>query len=276
LQVGLKDFFLNLYNFSDVMLEFRKTFKVKTINLIMETLKGEREGLEKETIIILRDKIAAKLEQRKLAGLTEVAVLGIVGGHSVPEIFTLLKKEKYIDWTKVHIFMLDERKVPINHELSNFKMAKDLFLDVVPEKNVHPYNFELHSLGNYEEEMRKVKDYGSDLPYFDIIILTCGEDSHIASLFPKHDSIKKDSEMFINVNDAPLEPPERMSASRRLLGRSETAILIFFEARKVNAYKKFISDKYDIESCPAKLIETIKDSYILVDVELLTELKKEA
>jgi len=242
----------------------------------METLEGERDGLEKEAIIILRDKIAAKLEQRKLAGTTEVVVIGIVGGRSVPEIFKLLKKEKDIDWTKVHIFMLDERKVPLDHELSNFKMAKDLFLDVVPEKNVHPYNFEVHTLGDYETEMRTCRDFGGDLPYFDIILITTGEDGHIASLFPKHDSIKKDSDMFINVNDAPLEPPERMSASRRLIGRSETAILIFFGARKVNAYKNFISSNYNIESCPAKLIETIKESYILVDVELLTELKKDA
>ncbi len=240
----------------------------------METLEGEREGLEKEAIIILRDKIAAKLEQRKLAGNTEVVLLGIVGGNSVPQIFRLLKKEKSIDWSKVHIFMLDERKVPLDHELSNFKMAKDLFLDVLPEKNVHPYNFEIHNLGIYEEEMKKCRDFGSELPYFDLIILSSGVDGHIASLFPKHDSIKKDSEMFINVNDAPLEPPERISASRRLIGRSETAILIFFGERKLNAYKKFISESYDIESCPAKLIQTIKESYILADKELLEALHK--
>jgi len=238
----------------------------------METLEGEREGLEKEAVIIIRERINAKLE---VVGKDEdngKVIVGIVGGTSVPKIFKLLEKEKEIPWNKVHIFMLDERKVPLDNELSNFKMAKELFLDVLPEKNVHPFNFEKHTLQDYEEEMKTVVNFGEELPFFDIIIISSGENGHIASLFPNHESIKKDSDMFIKVDDAPIAPPERMSASRRLIGRSKTAILLFFGKNKAKAYKKFIINDGEIEKCPAKLIKSIKESYILVDKELLEEL----
>ena len=95
----------------------------------------------------------------------DYVVLGVPGGRSAAEIFEALKKED-ISWDKVHVFMVDERLVPEDHEDSNFRLVKEHLAEALPEENVHPYN------ENYEQELKK---YGGA---YDIILLSSGEDGH--------------------------------------------------------------------------------------------------
>ena len=196
----------------------------------------------------------------KLLLKQDTVVFGIPGGNSVSGIFNKLKKKK-IEWEKVHIFMVDERLVPIDNSQSNFKLAKENFIQELlgngslKKKNIHPF-----IIGNdYEAELKKIKDF------YDIVLLSSGEDCHIGALYPNHHSIKDDSDFFIIMRDSPKQPKDRMTLSRKLLLKSKVAILLFLGKTKKDAYKKFKNDKVDINSCPAKLILSIKDSYVLIN-----------
>jgi len=218
-----------------------------TENRCMELVTGEREELEQRAANIItglaRDKI----------------ILGIPGGRSVEGIFAKLK-ESEIDWKNVQIFMIDERFVPIESGESNFRLANDTFIaelvskGVLPESNVHPFKGDVDA---YEEEFLLAGGV------FDVILLSAGEDGHVASLFPG----PAGDGTFITVENAPKPPPKRMSASRKLLEKSGTALLLFFGDSKKAAFGKFYEESVSVDDCPAKLVKNINNSYVLTDIE---------
>ena len=96
-----------------------------------EIIVDERKNLEEKAADIISESI------NKIAKDQEEVVLAIPGGRSVSGIFNQLK-EKNIPWKKVHIFMVDERLVPIDHKESNFKLAKESFIEELIKKGLLP------------------------------------------------------------------------------------------------------------------------------------------
>lgn len=218
----------------------------------MKTLTGKRVDLEKKV-----SKIISK-EIKDLSKKQDKVVLGIPGGRSIVGIFKLLTKEK-IDWSKVHIFMVDERRLPITSEDSNYSLAEPIFSKVMGKEHLHPYNYK-----------RPVKDYSNDLlahgGRFDIILLSAGEDGHVAGLFPNY-TIKKKDDSFFTFDNSPKPPRKRMTASRKLLAKTHVAILLFFGEGKRQAYEMFNDKSVNVNKCPAKLVYGIKETYVVSDIE---------
>ena len=209
----------------------------------MKTIIDKRKELEEKAALIISDNINKLLKKK------DQVVFGVVGGSSVTGIYKILNN--MIDWSKLKVFLIDERKVPINSEDSNYKLIKrDL-----KKADLIPYDYKTNASDYYKE----VSKYG----VFDIILLGSGEDGHVASLFPDHDSIKNPEYGYISVEDSPKLPSNRISASRKLLEKSGLAILLFFGDNKKDAYTKFKSNS-SVINCPAKIVEKIKNSYVMV------------
>jgi len=223
----------------------------------MKTIKGKRTDLEKQVASLIAEKLNA------LAKTKKEIIFGVVGGTSVPGIYKKLLDEK-IPWKKVNVFLVDERIVPVASEDSNFKLAEDTFLNELvekgklPQENLHPF-FEHRGTEIYNEEF---KQYGKE---FDLVLLSAGEDGHVGALFPNY-TIEEDGDYFIELDESPKPPKARITASRKLLERSGTAILLFFGDKKKKAYEAFSNPKTSVESCPAKLVEKVKDSYVFTEV----------
>lgn len=229
----------------------------------MKIIQEKRNKLEIKASQLIASKI------KDYAKSQDKVVLGIPGGRSVSGIFQLLKNQN-LPWHKVHIFMIDERLVSIDHPDSNFGLADKEFIsflinkNILPRKNIHPYIYfnmpQKQGTNAYKNELRELSRN------YDIILLSSGEDGHIASLFPNHSSIKNPSSFFISVEDAPKLPKRRMTASRKLLERSKTSILLFLGEEKQRAFNNFQNRSMDTTDCPAKLVRKIEDSYVFVDV----------
>ena len=198
------------------------------------------------------------------------AVLALCGGRSAAGVFKHLSSQK-IDWSRVHIFMADERCVPIDSPESNYKLALDSFFGdivkkgIMPAANLHPFiagdNLE-DSLADYNQQLA---EYGG---IFDMVLLSIGEDGHIASLFPYHASIKdSESDSFILVNDAPKPPARRISASKNLIKKSKCSLLMVIGEDKRQAFISMDDEVYDAVDCPAKLVKTIPCSYLLTTLD---------
>jgi 6-phosphogluconolactonase len=226
-----------------------------------EIIKAPKSELEKKAAQILKDSIVNLLKEK------DQIIFAIPGGRSVSGVFQLLKEEKDISWDKVHIFMVDERLVPLDHPDSNFKLAKESFIDALlnsgklPKENVHPFMKDL-GMDKYEEEL---KELGGA---YDIVLLSSGEDGHIGALYPNHHSIKNESDYYLVMPDSPKPPPDRMTMSRKLLLRSKVALIVFLGEGKKEAYIKFLDDTIDYKPCPAKLVQSIKQSFLLTDLML--------
>lgn len=229
-----------------------------------EIIKDKRENLEKVAAQIIKEAI------QELLKIKEKVVLAVPGGRSVAGIFENLLTEQ-IPWQKVHIFMIDERLVTVTDKESNFKLAKDTFIDrletrgQLPMSNIHPFMIDESSddygISDYTEELKSVG------ARYDIILLSSGEDGHIGALYPNHNSIKSESDYYIYMNDSPKPPKGRMSASKNLLLKSKAAIIVLFGDEKRDALNNLLDKKLDIIDCPAKIIDEIENSYILTDLK---------
>ncbi len=126
------------------------------------------EACGAEVLRLLR----AAIEQRGLA------TLAISGGSSPKPMFEYFSRAEF-DWSKVHVFWVDERCVPHDHPDSNFKLATDAWLKD-SAATVHGVRTALppeQAATHYEEEIRPF------LP-LDVIHRGMGSDGHTASLFP--------------------------------------------------------------------------------------------
>ena len=226
---------------------------------------NSREQLEKSA----SEKVSQAV--RRIAAKKNIVLLAVCGGRSVPGIFNQLLKQD-IPWEKVHIFMADERFVPIDNPESNFFIVKKHLIDYLIQRgclkddNIHPFqidkNAKDYGLRTYEE---KLKEYGEA---YDVVLLSSGEDGHIASLFPDHHSVWNDSKFFLQIHDSPKPPPLRMSMSKNMLANTDTAVLLFFGSSKREALAKFLDAKVNSLECPAKLVINMPHSFVFSDQKL--------
>jgi len=198
-------------------------------------------------------------------------ILALAGGRSLAGIFVGLAKDKIIDWSRVHIFMVDERLVPLNDLASNFSQANQALIEPLikssrlAEANVHPFIFMPNQPDfGLEQYTAELKRHGGK---YDIILLGAGEDGHIAALFPQHHSIFNEAEFYLTFSDSPKSPPGRLTASKTLLAQAQAALIVFLGEAKLQAYHKFLDPKINLADCPAKLVKKIKHSYLLTDLD---------
>tara|TARA_Y100000310_G_C20679789_1_gene815219 strand:+ start:2595 stop:3272 length:678 start_codon:yes stop_codon:yes gene_type:complete len=225
----------------------------------MNIIKGKQPVLEKKALKIIELFIREKLKTQ------DYVTLGIPGGASPLGLFSLLKMAK-IDWRKVHIFMVDERFVPLSSQQSNFKGAEDFFikhlvdLGFLPKQNVHPFVFD-QGIGRYAAEFKSITKK------FDLVILGIGSDGHTASIFPDHPSSTKRKASFLKVENSPKPPADRMSASLSLLAKSDLAIMLIWGEDKKPGLDLLLDKKKSLQECPASIIYDINESYVLTDIE---------
>src|SRR5258708_37527082 len=67
------------------------------------------------------------------------AAIALSGGNTPRDAYARLAKESGLDWTRVHVFWVDERAVPPTDDRSNYRWAKATLIDGagVAEANVH-------------------------------------------------------------------------------------------------------------------------------------------
>ncbi len=117
------------------------------------------------------------------------ATLAVSGGTTPKFMFGVMAKTKF-DWSRVHLFWVDERMVPPTDSQSNYKLAKENFIDPAhfPSANVHRVQGELEpreAARLYQEDIHRFFQLEAGaIPQFDIIHRGMGPDAHTASLFP--------------------------------------------------------------------------------------------
>ena len=125
--------------------------------------------------------------------------VALAGGSTPRRAYQLLATEEYrnrIDWSKVHIFFGDERSVPPTHPDSNYRMAEEAMISLlpIPSRNVHRIGGEGDAVANaslYEDDLRTFFD-GAPWPRFDLVLLGMGDDGHTASLFPGTNALREE------------------------------------------------------------------------------------
>lgn len=197
-----------------------------------------------------------------LSGDRETVTIGLCGGRSVSSVLTELAGQlRWLDQLtlrKLHFFLVDERLVPLDHPESNYQALRRLFFDTalrdgwIHGQQIHPFEFDPDAV---EESIlaygRTLEEFGGKL---DLVLLSSGEDGHVASLFPNHPALFDSTAPFVLVENAPKPPAVRMSASLSLLSSARIAFLLFVGEAKRDAMRRLGDASIDFGTCPAKLV----------------------
>src|SRR3989440_6995670 len=117
--------------------------------------------------------------------------VALSGGTTPRRIYELLASDDYrpqVPWAKVHPFFGDERTVAPDHPDSNYRMANEALLSLVPipSKNVHRIDGVGDAAANASQYESELREFFGDAawPRLDLVMLGMGDDGHTASLFP--------------------------------------------------------------------------------------------
>lgn len=170
--------------------------------------------------------------------------VALAGGGTPAELYALWAQAEergaYTPWDRVHLYWGDERYVPHDDSLSNYRMARDALISHVPipSANVHPMPTGLAQPEKcaeaYESELRKF--FSSEPPAFDLQLLGLGPEGHTASLFPGSPALEE-KERWVMAVDAPATPRQRLTLTPVVLnqGRNTFFLVSGADKRKIMA-----------------------------------------
>ena len=116
--------------------------------------------------------------------------IALSGGSTPKLLFELLAQPPYrnnIPWKKTIIAFGDERFVAPNSDESNYKMAKDALLSIVPipKKNILVVpTVKVSTEESAKQYQQMLKPHINKNHPFDLVLLGIGEEGHTASVFP--------------------------------------------------------------------------------------------
>lgn len=190
--------------------------------------------------------------------------IALSGGSTPKAMHRLLAKRPLsaqIDWTNVEVYWGDERAVPPEHELSNFRMARETLLNhlPIPQDNIYRIRGELDPEEASIEYGRLLKVKGT---YLDLILLGMGDDGHTASLFPHTDVLYETKHRcqahFVEKLDS---WRITMTADPMINQARHVAFMVSGEG-KAKVLNEVINGLYQPEKYPSQLIKPIQGDLV--------------
>ncbi|KFW01991.1 GDH/6PGL endoplasmic bifunctional protein, partial [Fulmarus glacialis] len=159
--------------------------------------------------------------------------LALSGGSSPVILFQRLARHHYaFPWKHTHIWLVDERCVPLTDTESNFFSLHNHLLQSVrvPYFNVHPMPVHLNQRLCVEED-RGTELYAKEImalvanASFDLVLLGVGVDGHTASLFPQSENGLEGAQTVV-LTESPVKPHQRMSLSLPLINKARQVFVL--------------------------------------------------
>jgi 6-phosphogluconolactonase len=150
--------------------------------------------------------------------------IALSGGHTPEKMYEVWASKPYRDdtpWKSVHLFWGDERYVPHEDLLSNFRMAREALISRVPIPTVSaPPD---RAAETYETDLRNF--FGNEPPAFDLQLLGIGQEGHTASLFPGSAALEEKQRWVLPV-EVPAMPPQRLTLTPVVLDRGRNTFFL--------------------------------------------------
>jgi 6-phosphogluconolactonase len=190
------------------------------------------------------DKLSEQLA-RDILKIAEISInlnnsfkIVLSGGNSVINLYKILSIS-ISDWSKWHIYLGDERCLPIDDKDRNDRIIKKVWIDKsqILKKNIHFICAELGAKNgalHYQEILNNVG-------CFDVVLLSMGEDGHTSSLFPNH-LYDKSASVVVECN-SPKHPKNRISISYSRFNQAKNIFKIISGSSKQKVVKFWLEGK---------------------------------
>ena len=149
---------------------------------------------------------------------------------------------------KFKIYLSDERCVSSVDKNSNYnlicnKLFSKNFLNKYSLNKMYHGNQSLDSI-RYEKLLPKS---------IDLLLLSIGDDGHIASLFPHSPALNEKNRSVVTVL-APSPPYQRLSITPKVIKNAKEVIVLALTPQKYKMYMEAKKNTNDIDSLPARLV----------------------
>jgi 6-phosphogluconolactonase len=210
--------------------------------------------------------------------LVEVASAGgqlVLTGGSTPKLAYETAARAGADWTKATVWFSDERCVPPESGLSNFRMANEALLGRL-DKSVRPtvqrMEGEIGPEAGAAAYEALVREHLGPEPRWDLLLLGLGPDSHCASLFPGKPEVEERRRLVVGVELAGMEPQvPRISLTVPALNGARRTIFLVTGADKAKAVKRAFEES-DPGSPAAHVRPSAGELLVLLDPAAAKEL----
>ncbi|CCH47058.1 putative 6-phosphogluconolactonase 1 [Wickerhamomyces ciferrii] len=179
--------------------------------------------------------------------------IAISGGSLISVLAQGLLKREDVIWDKWDIYFADERLVPFSDEHSNYGLAKRELFDKLQElgkPQPKVYHIDESLLDDAQEvadayEKILIKGFASKdsvrLPLFDLFLLGCAPDGHIASIFPNdHEVLREKFAWVVPVENAPSGPTRRITLTIPVICHSHRVSFVVEGAVKASIVKTIL------------------------------------
>ena len=201
----------------------------------------------------------------------------VLTGGSTPKLAYEIASRAGADFSRATVWFSDERCVPPESGLSNFRMANEALLGRL-DRGVRPTVMRMEGeLGPdagsaaYESAVRE--RMGSE-PRWDLLLLGLGPDAHCASLFPGKPEVQERSRLVTGVALAGMEPQvPRISLTLPALNSARMTVFLVTGADKAQAAARAFGATPDAGSPAAFVRPPAGELLVVLDPAAAKELE---
>ena len=173
-----------------------------------------------------------------------------------------------IEWPRVHVFFGDERCVPPDDPQSNYRMARETLLDLVPipPENIHRMRGETdpHAAAEaYAAELTRF--FGAEAIRLDLILLGMGDNGHTASLFPGLTAVHE-TERAVVAEFVAEVGMWRITLTPLALNNAREDVFLVTGSDKADMLRQVLEQSYNPDALPAQVVRPLEGDVVwLVD-----------
>jgi 6-phosphogluconolactonase len=143
-----------------------------------------------------------------------------------------------VDWSRIDVYLGDERCVPPDDPDSNHRMITETLLDRVgPVRSDHP----MYQSGSPEDAAADYQRLVAGLPALDLVHLGLGPDGHTASLFPDSAALGiDDPDILVSANRDPKanNPHDRITLTFPGIARARLVVFTVTDQSKRSPFQR--------------------------------------
>lgn len=187
--------------------------------------------------------------------------IALAAGSTLSRLYALMAL-KGSDSSAASFFPLDERCVPLDNPGSNWGLITSTFLSAIGKSSDQAH------WGIDAESFEKIvrRFFGERTPQFDSILMSMGDDGHVASLFPHSDSLA-DMQSIVLATKSPKPPYERYTLGPRLIACAHKVLLFIEGEAKRAVVAKFLQGDLGIPAY--SLLHNRTESTVLIHRSLV-------
>lgn len=205
-------------------------------------------------------------ELLKIGSKKKINSVVVTGGRSAKDLYKKWPKDSSFKFFKSAAFYLsDERCVVSQSKDNNFKMIVSLLGQFVSGNKIFKIN------GSTKDLKNEVKRYDKIIPKkIDVILLSVGEDGHIASLFPRSKALICNSNIT-HISNSPKLPRKRFTITPKIILNAKNVLVMAAGKKKGKILAEALKSPQAFDILPVRL--TVGRTWVL-DYEASCEFKK--